>query len=156
MMAEPGNPDAAIDYARIAASRGETRAAIAALERVLRANPALDNIRLELASLYLAAGSPDVAAVYAQEALKSPNIPPDVAVRARELLATAEKRSARSLLTGSIFLGPRWDSNATQATAAATVSAFNPSLGAAVLIPTPVSGAAELERCLQRCAVALL
>lgn len=58
MMAEPGNPDAAIDYARIAASRGETRAAIAALERVLRANPALDNIRLELASLYLRPARP--------------------------------------------------------------------------------------------------
>jgi hypothetical protein len=138
MMAQPGNADAALDYARIAASRGETRAAIAALERVLRANPTLDNIRLELASLYLAAGSPDVAAVYAREALSSPNIPPDVAVRARELLASAEKRAARSLLTGSLFLGPRWDSNATQATAAATVSAFSPSLGAAVMIPTPV------------------
>ena len=59
-------------------------------------------------------------------------------VRAKELLASAEKRSARSLLTGSLFLGPRWDSNATQATAAATVSAFSPSLGAAVMIPTPV------------------
>jgi tetratricopeptide (TPR) repeat protein len=138
MMAEPGNADAALDYARVAASRGETRAAIAALERILRANPTLDNIRLELASLYLAAGSPDVAAVYAREALSSPNIPPDVAVRARELLASAEKRAARSLLTGSLFLGPRWDSNATQATAAATVSAFSPSLGAAVSIPTPV------------------
>jgi tetratricopeptide (TPR) repeat protein len=138
MMAEPGNADAALDYARIAASRGETRAAIAALERILRANPSLDNIRLELASLYLAAGSPDVAAVYAREALSSANIPPDVAVRARELLANAEKRAARSLLTGSLFLGPRWDSDATQATAAATVSAFSPALGAAVLIPTPV------------------
>ena len=138
MMAEPGNADAALDYARIAASRGDARAAIAALERVLRANPSLDNIRLELASLYLAAGSPDVAAVYAREALSSPNIPPDVAVRARELLASAEKRAARSLLTGSLFLGPRWDSDATQATAAATVSAFSPALGAAVMIPNPV------------------
>ena len=31
MMAEPGNADAALDYARIAASRGDARAAIAAL-----------------------------------------------------------------------------------------------------------------------------
>ena len=72
------------------------RAAIAALERILRADPSLDNIRLELAWLYLAAGSPDVAAVYAREALSSPNIPPDVAVRARELLAGAEKRTAEA------------------------------------------------------------
>jgi hypothetical protein len=143
MMAQPGNADAALDYARIAASQGETRAAIAALERVLRANPTLDNIRLELASLYLAAGSPDVARVYAREALSSPNIPPDVAVRARELLANAEKRAARSLLTGSLFVGPRWDSNATQATAAATVSAFSPALGAAVMIPSPVKAQAS-------------
>jgi tetratricopeptide (TPR) repeat protein len=138
MMARPDNADAALEYARVAASRGETRAAIAALERVLRANPKLDNIRLELASLYLAAGSPDVAAVYAREALASPQIPPAVAVRAKQLLTSAEKASARSLFQTSIFVGPRWDSNATAATAAATVSAFAPSLGAVVSISPPV------------------
>src|SRR5215831_8541642 len=85
MMAHPGDPDAAVRYARAAAAAGQVRAAIAALERVLRLN-----IRLELASLYLAAGSPDLAALYAEQALASPSIPPDVAARARDLLAQAE------------------------------------------------------------------
>src|SRR5690349_10352951 len=94
MMAHPGNPDAAVRYARAAAAAGQVRPAIAALERVLRVNPRLDNIRLELASLYLAAGSPDVAALYAEQALASPSIPPEVAGRARQLLAQAETGSS--------------------------------------------------------------
>src|SRR5690348_14203668 len=102
-MAYPGDPDKALRYAKLAAAAGQTRAAIAALERVLRVNPKLDNIRLEIASLYLAAGAPDMAAIYAQQALASPRIPPDVAVRARRLLAQAEAAAAPSLLTGSLF-----------------------------------------------------
>ncbi|WP_431267332.1 hypothetical protein [Dankookia sp. P2] len=48
MMRQPGDADATLAYAREAAARGQTRAAIAALERLLRINPRLDNIRLEL------------------------------------------------------------------------------------------------------------
>ena len=91
VMANPGDPDAALRYARLLAANGQVRPAIAALERILRLNPRLDNIRLELASLYLAAGSPDVATLYAEQALASPAIPADVAARARQLLASAEK-----------------------------------------------------------------
>jgi len=137
MMAHPGDPDAALRYARAAAAAGQPRAAIAALERVLRANPRLDNIRLELASLYLAAGSPDLAALYAEQALASPAIPPDVATRARQLLADAEKASSRSVFTGSFFAGVRYDSDANQATSLATISVFAPGLGL-VPVQTPV------------------
>src|SRR5215475_11307180 len=122
MMAHPGDPDAAVRYARAAAAAGQVRPAIAALERVLRVNPRLDNIRLELASLYLAAGSPDLAALYAEQALASPSIPPDVAERARELLAQAETGASRSVFTGSVFIGGRYDSDANQATSLATIS----------------------------------
>ena len=134
MMMRPNDPEAAFRYAQAAAKAGQVRAAIAALERVLRIDPSLDNIRLELASLYLAAGSPDAAAIYAREALSSPHIPPDVAARAQQLLAQAEQASARSLLTVSIFAGPRWDSNATQATALSSVPVYSPFVGA----PVPV------------------
>src|SRR4051812_6377411 len=129
MIADPANADLAMQYARLAAAAGQTRAAISALERVLRQNPGLDNIRLELASLYMASGSPDLAAVYAREALGSPSIPPDVAQRARELLAQAEKVSSRSLLEISLFAGARHDSDANQASSLSTVSVFAPGLG---------------------------
>jgi tetratricopeptide (TPR) repeat protein len=120
-MANPGDPDAALRYARLLAANGQVRPAIAALERILRLNPRLDNIRLELASLYLAAGSPDIATLYAEQALASPAIPADVAARARQLLASAEKASSPSLVTGSVFFGARYDTNATQATSLSTI-----------------------------------
>jgi len=132
MMTQPGDPDAAFEYARVAVAEGQSRAAIAALERVIRINPRLGYIRLELASLYLAVGSPDVAAVYAKEALASPDIPPADATRARQILASAEKSASLSLLQVSIVTGPRWDSNATQATALSAVPIFNPAIGAQV------------------------
>jgi tetratricopeptide (TPR) repeat protein len=137
MMAHPNDPDAAVRYARAAAAAGQVRPAIAALERVLRANPRLDNIRLELASLYLAAGSPDLAALYAEQALASPSIPPDVAERARELLAQAETGASRSVFTGSLLVGGRYDSDANQATSLATISVFSPQIGI-VPVQTPV------------------
>jgi tetratricopeptide (TPR) repeat protein len=137
MMARPGDPDAAVRYARAAAAAGQVRPAIAALERVLRVNPRLDNIRLELASLYLAAGAPDLAALYAEQALASPSIPPEVAERARGLLAQAETGAARSFFTGSVFVGGRYDTDANQATSLATISVFSPQLGV-IPVQTPV------------------
>ncbi len=136
MMSHPDDPDAALNYARIAASQGQARVAIAPLERMLRADPSLDNIRLELASLYMAVGSPAMAAIYAKEALASPQIPPDVAVRAKDLLAQAEKGSSRSLLQIDLFGGLRHDSDANQATSLATVGAFSPIFGPVLVQPT--------------------
>jgi hypothetical protein len=142
MMANPSDADAALRYARLLASKGQVRPAIAALERVLRLNPRLDNIRLELASLYLAAGSPDAAAVYAQQAVASPAIPPEVAVRARRLLGDAETAASPSLLTGSLFVGGRFDSDANQATSLGTISVFSPIFGI-VAVPAPVKAQSD-------------
>jgi hypothetical protein len=136
MMLHPNDANAALGYARLAAERGRPQAAIPALERILRANPDLDQIRLELASLYLATGSADLAAIYAQQALQSPNIPPDVAVRARALLAEAEQGSARSLFQAQIFTGFRHDSNANAATTQSTVNVFSPIFGTLPVTPS--------------------
>jgi tetratricopeptide (TPR) repeat protein len=112
VMQNPSDAEAAFAYARAAVEAGQPQAAIAALERVLRVNPRLDNIRLELASLYLAVGQPDLAAVAAREAIASPDIPPEVADRARRLLAQADQGSSRSRFSGTIFAGARYDTNA--------------------------------------------
>ncbi|WP_160939390.1 surface lipoprotein assembly modifier [Teichococcus coralli] len=143
MMANPGQPDLALRYAQLAAAQGDARAAIAALERVLRINPSLDNIRLELASLHLAAGSPDLAAAYAREALSSPNIPPDVAQRARLLMARAERGAARSTLDVRLNAGLRYDSNANEATALRSVPVFVPVLQDVAAVPTAVRGRSD-------------
>jgi tetratricopeptide (TPR) repeat protein len=143
MMADPGDPDGAVRYAREAAAQGQSRAAIATLERVLRLHPSLDNLRLELASLYLAIGSPDLAALYARQALSSPAIPPEVAVRAREIFAQAERGSARSLFEASLFAGARWESNANAVTPAGSVPIFVPALGGFLPTPLPSSGQSD-------------
>ncbi len=139
----PGEPAAAVRYARLAAERGQGRAAIAALEQVLRLDPSLDNIRLELASLHLTAGSADLAATYARQALQSPEIPPAVAERARRLLAEAERGSARSLLDVTLFAGTRYDTNANEATALGTVGVFSPFAGSIVDITPDVRGRSD-------------
>lgn len=143
MMARPGDPDLAMRYARIAAARGEVRSAIVALERVLRINPSLDNVRLELASLRLAEGSPDLAGALATEALRSPDMPEAVAPRAAALQAQADRSAARSLLEINLFAGLRYDSNANEATALGTVPVFVPVLQDFFQIDTPVRGRSD-------------
>ncbi|MGG5811342.1 surface lipoprotein assembly modifier [Falsiroseomonas sp. CW058] len=143
VMADPGNPDLALRYARNAAAQGDSRAAIAALERVLRIDPGLDNIRLEIASIHLATGSSDLAALYAQQALASPSIPPEVAARARQILAQAERGAARSLLEVNLSAGLRWDSNANGVTPAGTVPIFVPALGA--FLPAQLQASGESD-----------
>jgi tetratricopeptide (TPR) repeat protein len=121
----PNDPEAAFRYARLAAAAGQPQAAIAALERVLRINPRLDNVRLELASLYYSVGSNDLAALYARQALNSPDIPPEVAERARQLLALADTGSRRSRFSGTAFAGVRYDTNATEQPLAGVVTLNN-------------------------------
>jgi tetratricopeptide (TPR) repeat protein len=116
MMPHPNDADAALRYAKISAARGQARVAIALLGRILRADPSLDNSCLALASLYMALGSPALATIYAREALASPQIPSDVAVRAKQLVADAQKRASRSLSQIDLFIGQRHDSDANQAT----------------------------------------
>ena len=137
MMAHPADPDLAVRYARIAAAHGQARAAIAALERVLRLDPELDNIRLSLASLYLVENNPTLASVYAQQALTAEDIPRDAADQARALVTTATRAASASKLDAAVSVGLRYDSNANQATSLATIGVFSPIVGN-VQVPTPV------------------
>ena len=137
MMAHPADPDLAVRYARVAAEHGQTRAAIAALERMLRLHPELDNLRLSLASLYYAENNPALASVYANQALTAENIPPEAAEQGRALANTAASAADRSKFAGSVSAGLRYDSDANQATSLATIGAFSPFVGN-VQIPTPV------------------
>ncbi len=141
MMAHPADPDLAVRYARVAAEHGQTRAAIAALERVLRLHPELDNIRLSLASLYYT-DNPALASVYAERALTARDIPQDVADQGRALLNTATAASSRSKLIASAYAGLRHDSDANQATSLATIGVFSPLVGN-IQVPTPVRSTSD-------------
>jgi hypothetical protein len=67
--------------------------------------------------------------------LTSPQIPPDVAARAKDLLAEAEKGSSRSLLQIDLFGGLRHDSDANQATSLTNVGVFSPIFGPVLVQP---------------------
>lgn len=70
MIADATNPEKSFRYARIAVDQGNVAGAIAALERLLRLNPALDNIRLELGVLYHELGAYGLAGPYLEKALQ--------------------------------------------------------------------------------------
>ncbi len=143
MMARPADPDATMRYARASSAVGDSPAAINALERLLRLNPSLDNVRLELASLHLANGSPELASLYARQALANPTIPQDVAQRARVLLAQAERGAARSVLEVNLYAGARHDSNANEATSLGSVPIFAPGFGGFVDVQNPNTGESD-------------
>jgi hypothetical protein len=143
MIMRPEDPAAAVRYARLAAARGDARGAITALERVLRGDPSLDNIRLELASLHLANGSPAIAATYAREVLASPSLPPHLRPRAELLATRAERAASSSALDVTLFAGLRYDTNANEATTLGTVPIFVPAIQDIALVPAPNRGRSD-------------
>ncbi|MGF6851413.1 surface lipoprotein assembly modifier [Paraburkholderia sp. CI3] len=112
MMADPTNAERSFRFAKAAASEGDLRGAIAALERILKINPGLSNIRLQLGELYLRAGATDLAAIYLRQALLAPDVPGPLRQRAQSLLGQAERAQRKHFLTGSIYVGGRYDTNA--------------------------------------------
>ncbi|MFL9921634.1 porin family protein [Paraburkholderia fungorum] len=112
MMADPTNSERSFEFAKAAASEGDLRGAIAALERILKINPGLSNIRLQLGELYLRVGATDLAAIYLRQALLAPDVPGPLRQRAQSLLGQAERAQRKNFFTGSIYAGGRYDSNA--------------------------------------------
>ncbi|MFL9906530.1 tetratricopeptide repeat protein [Paraburkholderia sp. RL17-337-BIB-A] len=84
MMADPANAERSFEFACAAASDDDIRGAIAALERILKINPGLANIRLQLGELYLRVNATDLAATYLCQALLAPDIPPPLSRYERE------------------------------------------------------------------------
>jgi tetratricopeptide (TPR) repeat protein len=112
MMADPANAERSFEFARAAVSDDDIRGAIAALERILKINPGLANIRLQLGELYLRVGATDLAATYLRQALLAPDIPPPLRQRAQSLLGQAERSQKKNFFSGSIYAGGRYDTNA--------------------------------------------
>jgi hypothetical protein len=112
MMADPGNLDKTFAFASLAVDVGDFDGAISALERMLLIDPNLPRVKLELGVLYYRVGSYQVAQNYLNDALASPNVPPEVAEKAGRFLAEIDKRLARNRFSGSIYAGMRYQTNA--------------------------------------------
>ncbi len=111
MLRNPANLDATFAYADVSARLGDYEAAVSALERMLLFNPNLTRVKLELGALYFRMGSYDLARDYFAQAAAA-NPPPEVRDRIAEYMAQIEKATSRHHLSGYIFLGGQYQSDA--------------------------------------------
>jgi len=124
MLAHPADLDVLFKFAALASQTGDLEGAISALERMLLINGDLPRVRLELGILYMRLNSYEVARTYFEEALKSPNVPADVRAKAEQYLAQAQAQTKTTQLSGELFLGWRYQSNANLGPATSNVQLF--------------------------------
>ena len=111
MLRNPANLDVTFAYADVSARLEDYEAAVSALERMLLFNPNLPRVQLELGALYFRMGSFDLARDYFERA-DAANPPPEVRARIDEYLAQIAKAQSRHHLSGYIFLGGQYQTDA--------------------------------------------
>jgi Tetratricopeptide repeat len=111
MLRDPANLDVAFAYADVSGRLGDYEAAVSALERMLLFNPNLPRVQLELGALYFRMGSYALARSYFVRAAAA-NPPPEVHARIDQYLAEIEKGESRHHLTGYVFFGGQYQSDA--------------------------------------------
>jgi len=126
VLADAANPEKSFELVEAAIAAGDLRGAAAALERILLIDPRLANIRLELGVLYLRMGNGLLAQYHIREALRAPNVPQTVRLRAERLLAQAGGEASRSTFRFETSLGWRHDSNANAGPNADAVYVLDP------------------------------
>ncbi|WP_159981307.1 MULTISPECIES: tetratricopeptide repeat protein [unclassified Novosphingobium] len=107
--------------ARAQVAAGNLPGAVAALERVLLANPSLANIRLELALLYLRLGNAELAQSYLEAVVDAPDVPQPARIRARGALAQARGERRRLSASGILQVGAQYQSNPNGSPAAISI-----------------------------------
>ena len=111
MLRNPANLDVTFSYADVSARLGDYEAAVSALERMLLFNPNLPRVQLELGALYFRMGSFDLARDYFERAAAN-KPPPEVRARIDEYMAQIEKAQSRHYLSGYVFLGGQYQTDA--------------------------------------------
>jgi tetratricopeptide (TPR) repeat protein len=121
MLANPADLDVAFEYANVSAQLGDNEGAVSALERMLLFNPNLPRVDLELGALYFRMGSFDIARTYFNKALAA-NPPPEVQQRVNQYLALIDQQLSPTRLTGTLFFGAQYQSDANVAPATSTIA----------------------------------
>jgi tetratricopeptide (TPR) repeat protein len=111
MLRHPDDLDVAFAYADVSARLGDYEAAVSALERMLLFNSNLPRVQLELGALYFRMGSYDLARAYFDKAAAA-NPPPAVRQRIALYLAQIERAQSRHHVTGYLFFGGQYQSDA--------------------------------------------
>ncbi|MGQ0663502.1 MAG: tetratricopeptide repeat protein [Pseudomonadota bacterium] len=112
MLNNPADLDLTFAFAELAVAAGNFEAAISALERMLLFNPDLPRIKLELGILYYRLGSFEAAQGYLEGAVAGADVPDVVRERVATYLADISRRASPHHLSGSVFVGWRYQQNA--------------------------------------------
>ncbi|HYD31205.1 MAG TPA: tetratricopeptide repeat protein [Azospirillaceae bacterium] len=121
MLRDPTNLDLTFHFAELAIRLENHEAAVGALERLLLVNPDLPRVNLELGVLYFRLGSYKIARTYLERAVAGPDVPVAVRTRVQPFLDEIDRRTATSTISGSVFAGLRWQSNANASPAGGSV-----------------------------------
>jgi tetratricopeptide (TPR) repeat protein len=125
MFRDPANLDVTFAYADVSARLGDYEAAVSALERMLLFNPNLPRVQLELGALYYRMGSYELARDYFDKAAAA-NPPPEVRARVEQYLADVEKSQSRHHLSGYVFFGGQYQTDANVAGSSLILSPVGP------------------------------
>ena len=125
MFRDPANLDVTFAYADVSARLGDYEAAVSALERMLLFNPDLPRVQLELGALYYRMGSYELARDYFDKAAAA-NPPPEVRARVEQYLADIEKSQSRHHLSGYVFFGGQYQTDANVAGSSLILSPVGP------------------------------
>ncbi len=112
LLERPGDAELTIRYAEAAAAEGDFETAVSALERLLLVDGGLSAVKVRLGILYLRMQSPGTARRYLEDALDDPNLTDQEAEAAERALAEAADSEQRHRLSGALYFGIRYQSNA--------------------------------------------
>jgi tetratricopeptide (TPR) repeat protein len=112
VLKDPGNLDKNVTYAKALIDEGDIEGAIAVLERLVLLFPDRAELHVTLGQLYQRIGSDAAAAQAYESAIQAPNTTPEVKAQAEALRDQSLGAASASHLTGSLFAGMQYQTNA--------------------------------------------
>jgi len=112
VLKDPGNLEKNVTYAKALIDEGDIEGAIAVLERLVLLFPDRAELHVTLGQLYDRIGSDAAAAQAYDSALQAPTTTPQVKEQAESLRDQALEKASASHLTGSLFAGMQYQTNA--------------------------------------------
>lgn len=112
VLQDPGNLDKNVTYANALIDEGDIEGAIAVLERLVLLFPDRAELHVTLGQLYQRIGSDAAAAQAYEAAMAAPTTTPELKAQAKALRAQSLDKASTSHLTGSLFAGLQYQTNA--------------------------------------------